>query len=199
MNTPRPLRDNLRQLASFQSELLQLYRRLPWGHRLLRGAWQALQALAGASMGYGLGLLLHTQQAFWAALTAIAVTQQSYADTRASSLDQAIGALIGGAVGLAAAYLGHDSYVAYALAVVLVIMCCWGFNVGGAGKLGATTATIVMLVPHTGPFWTVATTRLGEVTLGIACALLVTWLASRLETRWLSSGRGSGCSSGSAN
>ena len=185
MNSPTPIRDNLRQLINFQLQLGQFCRRLPWGHRLLKGLSQAAQALIGASMGYGLGLLLHTQQAFWAALTAIAVTQQSYADTRASSLDQAIGALVGGVIGLVAAYLGHDSYIAYAIAIVVVIVSCWCLNVGSAGKLGATTATIVLLVPHTGPFWSVATTRLGEVTLGIACALAVTWLASHLEARWL--------------
>ena len=186
MSDPTPIRDNLRQLGNFQLQLVQFYRRMPWGHRLLKGVSQAAQALLGASLGYGLGLLVHTQQAFWAALTAIAVTQQSYADTRASSLDQAIGALVGGVIGLAAAYLGHDSYLAYAIAIVAVIVSCWCLNVGSAGKLGATTATIVLLVPHTGPFWSVAATRLGEVTLGIACALVVTWLASRLEAPWLS-------------
>ncbi|WP_266159821.1 FUSC family protein [Dyella silvatica] len=180
-----PLRDNLRQLRGFQRLLLQQYQRLPWGHRLLQGLSQAAQALVGASLGYGLGLLLHTQQAFWAALTAIAVTQQTYVDTRASSRDQVIGACIGGIIGMAAAYLGRDSYTAYAVAIVLVIVVCWCSNVGSAGKLGATTATIVLLVPHVGPFWTVALTRLGEVTLGIASALLVTRTASWLETRWL--------------
>lgn len=180
-----PLRDNLRQLRGFQQMLLQQYQQLPWGHRLLKGLSQAAQALIGASLGYGLGLLLHTQQAFWAALTAIAVTQQTYVDTRASSRDQVIGASIGGVIGMAAAYLGGDSYFAYAAAIVLVIVVCWCFNVGSAGKLGATTATIVLLVPHTGPFWTVALTRLGEVTLGIASALLVTRTASWLEARWL--------------
>jgi len=180
-----PVRDKLRQLSRFHHQLQQLYRQLPWGHRLLKGASQAAQALTGASLGYGLGLLLHSQQAFWAALTAIAVTQQTYVDTRASSRDQAIGATIGGLLGLIAAYLGQDRYVAYAIAIVVVIVTCWCLNVGSAGKLGATTTTIVMLVPHSGAFWSVALTRLGEVTLGIACALAVTWLAARLEARWL--------------
>jgi hypothetical protein len=74
--------------------------------------------------------------------------------------------------------------------MVAVIMLCWCFNVGNAGKLSATTATIVMLVPHVGSFWTVALTRLGEVTLGIACALVVTGIAHWLEQRWLDNGAG---------
>jgi uncharacterized membrane protein YgaE (UPF0421/DUF939 family) len=41
-----------------------------------------------------------------------------------------------------------------------------------------------MLVPHSGPFWTIALTRLGEVTIGIGSALLVTWIAHKLEKLW---------------
>jgi uncharacterized membrane protein YgaE (UPF0421/DUF939 family) len=190
MNARHPIRESARQLLYVQQQLGQIYKRMPWGHRLLKGLSMGLQALAGASMGYGLGLLLHTQQAFWAALTAISVTQQTYIDTRNSSRDQVIGAAIGAAVAIAATYLMGDSYACYGGTMVAVIMLCWCFNVGNAGKLSATTATIVMLVPHVGSFWTVALTRLGEVTLGIVCALVVTGVAHWLEQRWLDNGAG---------
>jgi uncharacterized membrane protein YccC len=190
MNARHPIRESARQLLYVQQQLGQIYKRMPWGHRLLKGLSMGLQALAGASMGYGLGLLLHTQQAFWAALTAISVTQQTYIDTRNSSRDQVIGAAIGAAVAIAATYLIGDSYACYGGTMVAVIMLCWCFNVGNAGKLSATTATIVMLVPHVGSFWTVALTRLGEVTLGIGCALVVTGIAHWLEQRWLDNGAG---------
>lgn len=163
----------------------ELYRRLPWSHRLINGLSLAVQALTAASLGYGLGLLLHTQQAFWGALTAIAVTQQSYLDTRRSSRDQVIGAAIGASIAMIASSLAQDNYLVYAVTMAVSIVLCWCFNIGNAGRLSATTVTIVMLVPHSGPFWTIALTRLGEVTLGIGSALLVTWLAHRLETRWL--------------
>lgn len=185
MSEQQPIRESLRQVGSAQLQLIQLYRRMSWSHRLIKGLSMGLQALAAASLGYELGLLLHTQQAFWAALTAIAVTQQTYIDTRNSSRDQVIGAAIGAAVAIAATYLLGDSYACYACTMVLAIVLCWCFNVGNAGKLSATTATIVMLVPHEGAFWTVALTRLGEVTLGIACALVVTGIAHGLERRWL--------------
>ena len=68
--------------------------------------------------------------------------------------------------------------------MAISIVLCWLFNIGSAGKLSATTVTIVMLVPHNGPFWTIALTRLGEVTLGIGSALLGTWMANRLEKLW---------------
>lgn len=145
----------------------------------------AAQALAAGSLGYSVGLLLHTEQAFWGALTAISVTQQTYLDTRKSSLDQVIGAAIGGTVALIGSYVAKDNYTAYAITMAVAIVLCWCFKVGSSGKLSATTVTIVMLVPHAGAFWTVALTRLGEVTIGIASALLVTWLAHWVEDHWL--------------
>jgi uncharacterized membrane protein YccC len=190
MSERHPIRESARQLSYVQQQLTQIYKRMPWGHRLLQGLSMGLQALTSSGMAYGLGLLLHTQQAFWAALTAISVTQQTYIDTRNSSRDQVIGAAIGAAVAIAATYLIGDSYECYAGTMVAVIMLCWCFNVGNAGKLSATTATIVMLVPHEGSFWTVALTRLGEVTLGIVCALVVTAAAHWLERRWLGSDTG---------
>lgn len=185
MSERQPIRESLLELGYIEQQLAQIYRRMPWGHRLFKGLSMGLQALAGASLGYELGLLLHTQQAFWAALTAISVTQQTYIDTRNSSRDQVIGAAIGAAVAMGATYLLGDSYACYAGTMVLVIVLCWCFNVGNAGKLSATTTTIIMLVPHEGAFWTVALTRLGEVTLGIASALVVTGIAHWLERRWL--------------
>jgi uncharacterized membrane protein YgaE (UPF0421/DUF939 family) len=179
------IRDSRRELGYIHRHLDLMYQRLPWGHRLLDGLSMAAQALAAGSLGYGLGLLLHTQQAFWGALTAIAVTQQTYVDTRKSSRDQVIGAAIGAAFALLGAYMAQDNYPVYALTMAAAIVVCWCFNIGSAGKLSATTVTIVMLVPHAGPFWTIALTRLGEVTLGIASALLVTRLAHWLEARLL--------------
>lgn len=179
------IRDNRRELGYIQRQLELMYQRLPWGHRLINGLSMAAQALAAGSLGYGLGLLLHTQQAFWGALTAIAVTQQTYVDTRKSSLDQVIGAAIGAAVALIGAYMAQDNYLVYAVTMAVAIVLCWCFNIGSAGKLSATTVTIVMLVPHEGAFWTIALTRLGEVTLGIASALLVTRIAHWLEARLL--------------
>ncbi|WP_114239677.1 aromatic acid exporter family protein [Dyella sp. C9] len=185
MSVPISLRENLRRLLDFQQDMSSLYRRLPWSHRLVQGLWLALLALVAASAAYGFGLLLHTQQAFWAALTAIAVTQQNYLDTRASSRDQIIGALVGGVAGFGAALIGGEHYATYAVAVVVAIAACWLFGVGSAARLSGTTTTIIMLVPHTGSFWLVALTRVGEVALGITCALLVVAAAERLQVLWV--------------
>jgi hypothetical protein len=68
----------------------------------------------------------------------------------------------------------------------VAIVLCWIVNVGSAARLGGITATIMLLVPGIGPAWDKALLRLGEVTLGTVCALLVAWLMSRAEQRWFS-------------
>ena len=180
-----PLRESLRRLVDVQQGMAFIYRHLPWTHRLVQGLWCALQALVAASSAYGLGLLLHTQQAFWAAITAIAVTQQTYLDTRSSSRDQIIGALVGGVVGFSATLLLGEHYSAYAVAIVVAIAACWLLGVGSAGRLSGTTTTIIMLVPHTGSFWLIALTRVAEVALGIGCSLAVVVLAERFQRWWV--------------
>jgi uncharacterized membrane protein YccC len=145
----------------------------------------AARAAGGAGLAYGVGRALHTQQAFWAAITAIAVVQQNYTDMLSQSRDQVIGAAAGGVCGLAAATLAPENVGVYLAAVAVVMVGCWLLKVGSAARLGGITTTIVLLVPAQGPAWDVALIRFAEVSIGMACALPVGWLVSWLERRWL--------------
>lgn len=179
-----PFSASLRRAAELQQNLAAYYKQLPLTQRLLKGAIQALLALLASSAAYGLGLLLHTDNAFWAALTALSVTQQSYADTRSSSHDQWLGALIGGSTSFFGAWIGGENYGVYAVSLCIGIIASWLFNIGRAGKITGTTVATVMLVPHTAPFWDTAPLRLLQVAIGLVCALLAVrgldWLQSRL-------------------
>ncbi|AFT87785.1 FUSC family protein [Paraburkholderia phenoliruptrix] len=177
--------------ASAGESLFAFLKSLPFAERLAEGGLMAFQAVAGASLAFGIGEALHTEQAFWAAITAIAVSQHSYIDTRKLSRDQFIGAMVGGLCGLAGATLGHGYFAAYGATVAAAIVICWLVNVGSAARLGGITATIMLLVPGIGPAWDKALLRLGEVTLGTVCALLIAWLMSVVEKRWLGA-RGDG-------
>ncbi|TDA47650.1 FUSC family protein [Burkholderia pyrrocinia] len=176
MDTIRTLNEARQQI---QQSVFDLFKGLTFGERFVQGVLMAIQAVCGACLAYTIGRALHTEQAVWAAVTAIAVTQHNYSDTMSLSRDQFVGAMIGGVLGFAGAALGGDRLVAYALAVALTIVCCWCLNVGSAARLGGVTATIVLLFPGNGPLM-----RLGEVTLGTVCALGVCWGMSRIERRW---------------
>ncbi|MBN3805136.1 FUSC family protein [Paraburkholderia sp. Ac-20336] len=177
--------DDSRQSArtSTADALFAFLKTLPLGDRLIEGGFMAVQAVAGASLAFAIGRALHTEQAFWAAITAIAVSQHSYIDTRKLSRDQFIGAMVGGVCGLLGTLAGGGHFAVYAATVSVAIMICWVVNVGSAARLGGVTATIMLLVPGIGPVWDKAFLRLAEVTLGTVCALLVAWLMSSLERR----------------
>lgn len=188
-NRSQPMHDPQENLVAYLSSLqqsaLSALKLLPLKSRAAQGALMALRAVCGAGLSYSIGRALHTEQAFWAAITAIAVTQHDYADTLSQSRDQFIGAIAGGIVGFAAATLGPENMAAYLVAVAVVIVACWCLRVSTAARLGAITTTIVLLVPTHGPVWDVALFRVAEVAIGMACALPVCWLFSYFERRWL--------------
>ena len=184
MNLPRRrLAEHHHRLDVLADELARLRQMLPPRDRLIVGLTHALRAVLAASLGYFAASLLGLEQGFWAAITAISVSQSSYAEVRNSSRDQFIGALLGGLIGMGAATLGQDHYLAYVLAVIVGMLLCSVFNLGAAGRVSGITTTIIMLVPHTGAFWQFALFRLGEVTLGAMAALLVTLVFDALERR----------------
>jgi uncharacterized membrane protein YgaE (UPF0421/DUF939 family) len=164
---------------------IDLLKSLPFRDRLAEGSLTALQAVSGACLAYSIACALHTQQAFWAAITAIAVTQRSYADTRNLSRDQFIGAMAGGLFGFVGASLGAGTHeiLGYATTIAAVIIVCWCVNAGSAARLGAITATIVLLFPAQGPLWGVPLSRLVQVVLGTVSTLLISWLFTQGQIR----------------
>ena len=184
MNEPqRPLAEHHRQLGALGDQMQWLWQALPPRDRLLIGLAQTLRTVLAASLGYFGALALGLEQGYWAAITAISVSQSSYMDVRNSSRDQFLGAVIGGLIGMAVATLGHEHYLNYVLAVMIGMMLCSVCNLGAAGRLSGITTTIIMLVPHGGSFWQFALFRLGEVTLGAVAALGVSMLFNALARR----------------
>ncbi|MBN3725336.1 FUSC family protein [Burkholderia sp. Ac-20379] len=185
MDTIRTLHDTRRQI---QQSIASLFKGMSLRERTKQGAAMALQAVCGACLAYGIGRLLHSEQAVWAAVTAISVTQHQYSDTMSLSRDQFIGAMVGGVLGFAGAALGNAHYtthlLAYAVAIGATIVICWCLDVGSAARLGGVTATTVLLFPGDGPLWDIPLIRLGMITLGTVCALVVCALQARIERWW---------------
>lgn len=177
-------RQRASRLRRAQHALDDLFRSLPVGRRFVAGLVMAFKAIAAALLAYTIGHALHTEQAFWAAITAIGVTQPHFNDTRGAGRDQCLGAAFGGIAGLLGLLIGGPgNVVSYVVALGGVTIACWTANAGAAARLGGITATIVLLVPSNGPSWEVALYRLGEVALGTLCAILVSWLVSLLQDR----------------
>lgn len=175
-------RHRARHHGAWKAFLATVHEMTP-AERLHQGALMAVQAASSASLAYGIGRLLHTQEAFWAAMTGISVVQHSYVDTEHLARDQLIGALVGGLCGLVAAVYGGGHYLAYAATIAVAVIVSWAINIGSAARLAATTATIVLLVPAQGTPWHTAATRFGEVAIGTLSALFICVLLSAYE-KW---------------
>jgi uncharacterized membrane protein YccC len=171
------------RLGQAQRALDQLFHSLPMAGRLRTGAFMALKTALAACVAYAIGHALHTEQAFWAAITAVAVTQPHFGDTQGAGRDRCLGTAFGGIAGLLGLWVGGSGLLPFVLALCLVTLACWTANAGSAARIGGITTAIVVLVPSVGPRWEIPLYRLGEVVLGTLCALAIGWLVSRIEER----------------
>jgi uncharacterized membrane protein YccC len=147
--------------------------------RFLLGLRQGGVSVVAAFCAYVPAHLIGLQQPFWSAITAISVAQMEFHATRSIARKQATGAAIGGAVGLCMILGFGDQLWVYAAAVMLAVLVCWMLNVGDASQLGGITATIIMLVPHTGSPQVILFSRLSEVGWGVCVGLAIAWAVDR--------------------
>ncbi len=173
------------RLRRAQRALDGLFRSLPLGRRVRTGIFMAFKTVLSALVAYAIGHALHTEQAFWAAISAVAVTQPHFGDTRGARA--ATAAWERSSVASPACWACRSAAAATCFRSDLrwgwSRMACWTANAGPAARIGGITTAIVLLVPSQGPRWEVPLYRLGEVILGTLCALAIGWLVSRLEER----------------
>jgi uncharacterized membrane protein YccC len=177
-----PDRHRLRELGA---TLAALRKELPLVHRVAGGAHHGLISACAALLAYLPTRAFGLQEGYWSAITAISVVQTEFQATQTTARDQFIGAAIGGTVSVCASIaFGHDLAV-YAAAIVLAMLTCWAANVASASRLAGSTATIILLVPHTGSPEHMFASRLTEVGWGVCVAIATVWLAARIPVRHL--------------
>src|SRR3954452_9974995 len=145
-----------------------------------RGVVQALMAAVAAVVAYVPAQQLGLQEGFWGAITAIAVLQTEFRATRSLAIDQSIGASIGGVIGLAMLLALGSHLATYAAAVTLALLACWTIGLPSASRLAGITATIILLVPHTGSALQMFLSRVFEVGWGVCVSVAVVWISARL-------------------
>jgi uncharacterized membrane protein YccC len=151
--------------------------------RLLNGLQHAGMSAAAALIAYVPTKALGFQEGFWAAITAIAVVQTEFSAVRSTARDQFIGAAIGGAIGGGVALTFGSHLVTYAAAVVAAIVACWLINIASSARLSGTTATIILLVPHSGSPLSIMLARVSEVAWGVSTGVAVVWLVTKLRPK----------------
>ena len=102
---------------------------------------------------------------------------------RTSARDQFTGAAIGGLISALVVATAGQHLPAYVVALVLSMLACWALNVSTAARLAGSTATIIMLVPHTGSAGEMMLYRVGEVGWGVAVAVTTVWVVTWIERK----------------
>lgn len=169
-------------MSELSGHLLSTRRSQPLARRILGGTQQGAISAIAAVLAYLPAQPLGLKEGFWASITAISVAQTEFNATRTTARDQAIGAVVGGIVGVSASLLIGETLATYAAAIAISMLMCWLFNVSSASRLAGSTATIVVLVPHQGSITHMFASRLAEVGWGIVVAITVVWIAERLPS-----------------
>lgn len=170
------------QLTDLDVSLVSLRSALPLLRRLAAGAHHGAISACAALLAFIPAHAIGLQESFWSAITAISVAQTEFRATQTTARDQFIGAAVGGLTGLCTFFVLGQNLIVYALAVVLAMLACWALNVATASRLAGTTATIILLVPHTGSPASMFLSRISEVGWGVCVAVATVWLAARLPT-----------------
>jgi uncharacterized membrane protein YgaE (UPF0421/DUF939 family) len=174
------------QLRELVTTLTALRKQLPLQHRVAAGAHQGVICAIAALLAYLPTRAFGRQEGFWSAITALSVVQTEFQATETTARDQFVGAALGGIVSVCAALAFGTNLWVYAGAIVLSMLICWAVNVGTASRIAGSTATIILLVPHTGSPQRMFVSRLIEVGWGVCVAVAIVWLAARLPTRRVS-------------
>jgi Fusaric acid resistance protein-like len=181
-------------MCAFQSQVLRLassirnaypHHSLWFPHtRIASGAHHGAVSAAAALLAYLPTHELGLKEGFWSAVTAISVVQTEFQATQTTARDQFLGAAVGGFVSVAtSAAIGKQNLLVYAGAIVFSMLICWALNVASASRLAGSTATIILLVPHTGSAERMFAARLIEVGWGVCIAIAVVWIAARVPNR----------------
>lgn len=164
-------------------QLAGLRKQMPLALRFTRGTAHGLMSAVAALLAYLPTQAIGFKEGFWAALTAVAVAQTEMRAAQSVARDQFIGAAIGGIAGVSTYLMVGSGIATYAAAILFAVLACWLANVATAARLSATTATIILLVPHVGTPEQMLVSRLFEVGWGTCAAIGTVWVVTAVNRR----------------
>jgi uncharacterized membrane protein YgaE (UPF0421/DUF939 family) len=147
-----------------------------WGRRLglsRQAALVSLRTALASVLSYLLAKGLRLPEFYWAPISTIVILL-STVDPLTLAWQRFVGTAVGAALGALIATHFTPNWMVYGAGIFVCGMVSAALRLSTAYRFAAITLTIVLLVAHGRPPWTVALHRFIEVSLGIAVALLVT-------------------------
>jgi uncharacterized membrane protein YccC len=140
---------------------------------------EAAEASLSVTLAVLIALAVHSDDPWWAGISAFMVTRASLAEALSRGLMRAAGSVVGAVVGLVV--LRFFVYQPVPFCLCLFVVACIGFfgfavsRYGYAWLIGAVTANLVMLMSFMAPqgAFNTAVDRVADVVLGTAASLVV--------------------------
>ena len=147
---------------------------------LVHAAWLGSRAAVAAVLSVTAAHLLNLQYPLYALIAAVIVTDRLPSKTRALGLRRFVGTVLGAAFGAALSQLLGGSPWVIGLAIVVVIPLCTLLKIDDAAVVAAYVAGIVVL-EYGGSPWVYAAYRLVETSIGIAFAVVTSYVFTAVE------------------
>lgn len=138
------------------------------------------RAALAAAIAFWAAKFFGSTYAIYALISAVMVTNLSVQETRGQALPRLVGTAIGAVVGALWTYVLPSGPLAIGLAIFLAMMPMYLLRLDGGAKLSGYLAALVIYT-HAGDPWVYAVMRGFETVLGIAAAVLVSYMPKFLR------------------
>lgn len=145
-----------------------------WKIENLPSTTHSIRTAGAATISVCVARLIGMPEAYWAAIATLVVMQSTLGATLTLSIERIVATALGASLGaVESIYFGSNLFV-FALAIFLLGVLSFVLRFEKTGyRYASVTLTIIVLIPRTGPPWTIAAHRFLEVSLGIIVALAV--------------------------
>src|SRR6266576_3104066 len=154
-----------------------------WDKENLPSIAHSIRTAGAATMSVIIAGLVHTPEAYWAAIATLVVMQSTLGATLTLSIERIVATAVGASVGALEANFFGANLIAFALAIFLVGFLSIAFRLEKtAYRYASITLAIIVLIPRVNAAWNVAAHRFIEVSVGIlvALAFVAVWREERI-------------------
>jgi len=149
-----------------------------WDKENLPSITHSIRTAVAATVSVIIAGLVHTPEAYWAAIATLVVMQSTLGATLTLSIERIIATAVGASIGALEANFFGANLIAFALAIFLVGLLSIAFRLEKtAYRYASITLTlpslIIVLIPRSAAPWMIALHRFIEVSVGIIVALAV--------------------------
>lgn len=133
----------------------------------------SLRAAVATVLAYLCAKGLRLPEFYWAPISTIVILL-STVNPMTQAWQRFAGTALGVSLGAVIATFFRANWIVYGLGILVCGLFSFLLRIAGAYRVAAIALTIVLLITHDRPPWTVAAHRFIEVSLGITIALLIT-------------------------